>query len=304
MTMAANNKKAVSVSLGSASRDKRVEIELLGKSVVMERLGTDGDPQRATTLFTALDGRVDALGVGGIDLWVELAGKRYPLYAAQKMVRGVANTPVVDGTGLKNTLERHVVRNLVSQLGSEYAKGRVLLTAAVDRYGMTQSFYEAGYEVVCADFMFSLGIPIPIRSLKRLKQVGRLALPVVGRFPISFIYPTGDKQESIVPRYERWYQWANVIAGDCHYIKRHMPDDLEGKVIVTNTTTGDDMEAFRARGVRHVMTTTPRIEGRSFGTNMLEAALTAIAEKNRPLETQELQALLDQLDIQPSVHTL
>jgi hypothetical protein len=28
-----------------------------------------------------------------------------------------------------------------------------------------------------------------------------------------------------------------VIAGDCHYITRYMPDDLEGKVIVTNTTT-------------------------------------------------------------------
>lgn len=297
-------KKAVSVSLGSSSRDKGVEIDLLGQPVIMERIGTDGDAQRAETLFTALDGRVDALGVGGIDLWVELAGRRYPLHAAHKLVRGVRQTPVVDGTGLKNTLERHVVRRLVAELGDEYAQGRVLLTAAVDRYGMTQSFYEAGYDVVCADLMFSLGIPIPIRKLSTLKRVGRLALPVVGRFPISFIYPMGDKQEQIEPRYERWYAWADVIAGDCHYIKRHMPDDMEGKIIVTNTTTDSDMEAFRKRGVRYVMTTTPRLDGRSFGTNVLEAALTAVAGKKRPLSVEELDETLAQLDIQPSVHRL
>ncbi len=297
-------KKAVSISLGSASRDKRIDVALLGHKVTMERIGTNGDAQKAATLFTALDGRVDALGVGGIDLWVELAGARYPLHAAHKMVTGVRQTPVVDGTGLKNTLERHVVRNLVRELGDEYATGRVLLTAAVDRYGMTLSFFEAGYEVVCGDFMFSLGIPVPIRSLDGLKRLGRLALPIVGRLPLSFIYPTGEKQEAIVPRHERWYDWANVIAGDCHYIKRHMPDRLDGKVIVTNTTTDEDMEAFRQRGVRYVMTTTPRMDGRSFGTNMLEAAMTAVAEKGRALTYDELQEMLEQLTIQPSVNRL
>lgn len=298
------DKKAVSISLGGSGRDKRVAVTLLGQQVEMERLGTDGDAQKAATLFTALDGRVDALGVGGIDLWVELAGERYPLHAAQKMVRGVTKTPVVDGTGLKNTLERHVVSSLVAELGEEYASGRVMLTAAVDRYGMTLSFFEAGYDVVCADLMFSLGIPVPIRTLENLKRLGRIALPVVGRFPISFIYPTGEKQEAVIPRYQRWYEWANVIAGDCHYIKRHMPDDLAGKVIVTNTTTDADMEAFRQRGVKYVMTTTPRIEGRSFGTNMLEAALTAAAGKGRPLTYDELDALIGEIDIRPTVHQL
>jgi hypothetical protein len=152
--------------------------------------------------------------------------------------------------------------------------------------------------------MFALGIPIPIHTLKGLKRLGAAALPLVGRFPLSMIYPTGEKQDEIVPRYEKWYAWAEIIAGDCHYIKRHMPDDLDGKVIVTNTTTENDMEAFRARGVTHVMTTTPRIEGRSFGTNMLEAALTSVASKQRPLKRKELSTLLNQLKIEPTVHSL
>jgi hypothetical protein len=118
------------------------------------------------------------------------------------------------------------------------------------------------------------------------------------------LYPLGDKQDEIIPKFTKWYQWADVIAGDCHFIKRHMPDDLRGTVIVTNTTTPADMELFRQRGVEYVMTTTPVLNGRSFGTNMMEAALTAIAGHNRPLTNDELQALIDRLDLKPTLHHL
>lgn len=297
-------KTAVSVSLGSSKRDKKVEVELLGEKVTIERRGTDGDISAATALFSELDGKVDALGVGGIDLWIEMEGRKYPLHAAHKLVKGVSKTPVVDGSGLKNTLEYGVMDALVGALGDEYGSGRVMLTAAVDRYGMTLAFFEKGYEVVCADLMFALDIPIPVRSLSGLKRLGKMLLPIVGRLPISVLYPTGDKQDEIIPKFTKYYDWATVIAGDCHYIKRHMPNDLSGKVIVTNTTTPSDMEAFKERGVRYVLTTTPQLEGRSFGTNMMEAALTAIAGKGRPLSNEELMGMLRDMDLQPMVHDL
>ena len=86
--------------------------------------------------------------------------------------------------------------------------------------------------------------------------------------------------------------------------KQHMSADLAGKVIVTNTTTEKDMVLFRERGVRYVMTTTPVLNGRSFGTNMMEAALTALAGKGRPLTHTELDELIDQLDLKPTLHDL
>src|SRR3989304_9931627 len=36
-------KRAVSISLGSSTRNKAVEVELLGEMVSIERVGTDGD---------------------------------------------------------------------------------------------------------------------------------------------------------------------------------------------------------------------------------------------------------------------
>ena len=297
-------KKAVSVSLGHSDRDKEVEVELYGEKVHIERRGTDGDVERATALFEELDGQVDALGVGGIDLWAEMGDYRIPVTAARKMVENVKQTPVVDGSGLKNTLERQAAQVLVDSLGPSYRSGRVMHTLAVDRFGLALGFFDLGYDTVCADLMFMVGVPIPIRSLKSLTRLGRTLGPIIARLPISMLYPTGEKQEEIVPKFTQYYDWATVIAGDCHLIKSHMPDDLSGKVIVTNTTTEKDMELFRQRGVQHVLTTTPVLNGRSFGTNMLEAALTAVADKGRPLTHDELTEMLVELDLKPTLNTL
>ncbi len=61
-------KRAVSISIGSSKRDKAVEITLLGERVRIERIGTDGDMKKAAALYTEMDGKVDAFGVGGADL--------------------------------------------------------------------------------------------------------------------------------------------------------------------------------------------------------------------------------------------
>jgi hypothetical protein len=57
------------------------------------------------------------------------------------------------------------------------------------------------------------------------------------------------------------------------------------KIIATNTTTAADVELFREAGIKYLVTSTPVLEGRSFGTNMMEAALIAASGKGRALTT-------------------
>jgi len=299
-------KRAVSISIGSSKRNKAVEVTLLGEKVSIERIGTDGDMEAAALKFQELDGKVDAFGVGGADLGALVDGKWFPLYSVQPMVRFVKKTPLVDGGGLKNTLENKAPAFLDKKIG-EYINSRgrkVLVTVGMDRWGLSKSFVEAGYETIFGDFMFGLELPIAIRKLNRLKMLGNLLMPIVGRLPFEWIYPTGEKQEKRTPKWGKYYEWATVIAGDCHYIKRFMPDDLKGKVIVTNTTTPEDVEVFRKAGVKYLVTTTPVLDGRSFGTNMMEAALVAISGKGRPLTWPELNEMLDKLGFEPQLQEL
>jgi hypothetical protein len=299
-------KRAVSISIGSSKRDKAVVVTMLGESVQIERLGTDGDMEAAALKYKELDGKVDAFGVGGADLGLMVDNKWYPLYSVRPMVRYVKRTPIVDGVGLKNTLENKAADFLDAKLGQYIQKmgKKAFVVSGADRWGMSVGFIDAGYTCVFGDIMFGLSIPIALHSARQLKTLAAILMPLAGRLPFSWVYPTGEKQEIRIPKYEKYYRWATVVAGDCHYIKRHMPDDMRGKVVVTNTTTPEDVSLFKQCGVKYLVTTTPVLEGRSFGTNMMEAALIAISGKGRPLTHDEYSEMLDKLAFEPQLQEL
>ena len=134
-------RRAVSVSLGSSSRDHAVNADIAGTAVRLERIGTDGDLEKAARLLRDLDGKVDALGLGGADLGFNFGGRRYPLHSILKITRGVEKTPLVDGTGLKAAMEGRAAAFLEERLGRFVGEKRVLLTSAVDRWEMARSFF-------------------------------------------------------------------------------------------------------------------------------------------------------------------
>jgi hypothetical protein len=171
-------KRAVSISIGSSKRDKAVEVDLLGDKVSIERIGTDGDMEKAAQLYRELDGTVDAFGVGGADLGVMVADKWYPLYSVQSMVRFIKKTPVVDGAGLKNTLEYRIAPFIEAKIGDYVKEKKAFVTLGVDRWGMTKSFIDAGYECIFGDLMFGLGLPFSVRSEASLKRLAALMMPV------------------------------------------------------------------------------------------------------------------------------
>jgi hypothetical protein len=299
-------KRAVSISIGSSKRNKAVEVELLGEKISIERIGTDGDMEKAAQLYKELDGTVDAFGVGGADLGILVENKWYPIHSVQSLIRFIEKTPVVDGTGLKNTLENRLGPFIDTKIGDYvHTMGKkAFVVGGVDRWGMAKSFVDSHYEVIFGDLMFILGLPIEVRSLNSLKRLAALLAPVVSRLPFEWVYPTGEKQEKRIPKWGKYYNWGTVIAGDCHYVKRHMADSLPGKVIATNTTTREDTEFFRQAGIKYLVTSTPVLEGRSFGTNMMEAALIAASGKGRKLSLDELNQMLDQLGFEPQLQEL
>ncbi|WP_114312459.1 quinate 5-dehydrogenase [Thermus caldifontis] len=291
-------KRVVSVSLGSSRRDSVAEVELLGEKVLLERRGTDGDFQKALRLIAQLDGEVDAIGLGGIDLYLWAGGRRYTIRDAQRLKDAARKTPVVDGSGLKHTLERRAVAQLAGLIN--WKETKVLLPSAVDRFGLAEALHEAGAKVLYGDFIFALGLPIPLYSLSFLQKLASLLLPLLTQLPFQLLYPTGEKQEKrVVDWRSRYYLWADLVAGDWHYIKRHMPDAMEGKTVLTNTTTEEDVAFLRERGVRRLITTTPRLNGRSFGTNVMEALLVALA--GRELGEEEYLRYIDLLGLAPQV---
>jgi len=296
--------RVVGVSLGSATRDHHVELTLLGRRVIAERVGVENLAAYRRRL-QELDGRVDVIGIGGADLALAAGNRVYPIRDVARLVEGI-RTPVVDGSGLKSLLEKHLILQVLPRdYGVDFRGRRVLQVVAVDRYGMAEAFTQAGAEVRFGDLMFGLGIPVLLRGLATIRIVAAILLPVVTRLPFTWVYPTGSKQEKITPKFGRAYRWAEVLAGDFHFIRRFMPDDLSGRIVFTNTLTAIDVEELRRRGVRMIVTPSPNLGGRSFGTNVVQAILVAVSGR-RPetLTPQDYLRLMEQVGFRPRVEIL
>lgn len=300
-------KEVVSVSIGSSSRDHVVEIELLGEEFRIRREGHDGDLDRAAARFAELDGTVDAMGMGGIDGYLRADGRKYFFRDAKRLVKDVHETPVLDGSGLKGPVEGSTIEYLQREHGVSLAGKKVLMTSAVDRWGMAEALQNAGAEQRFGDLFYALDLPIIIKRWGSLRVLVRLLTPIVAQLPFSVLYPTGEKQDEtskVNPTAGKLYTWADVIAGDWQYVRKYMPPDMRGKWIITNTTTAADVELCRERGVELLVTSTPRLSGRSFGTNVIEATMVALDGAKGELAPERYRELLDQVRFKPDVQWL
>jgi hypothetical protein len=299
-------KRVVSVSLGSSGRDHHARVTFMGEEFDISRIGTDGKLDVAIAKVRELDGHVDAIGLGGIDVYLYAGRHRYALRDGLRMLEAAKTTPVVDGSGLKNTLEREAVRFMQQELGIDLRGRHVLMVSALDRFGMAQALVDSGADVLFGDFIFALDKDMPVRDLHEFERMAEKYLPDACKLPFQFFYPTGKKQEKPPePKYPQYYEQAEIIAGDFHFMRQFMPERLDGKIILTNTVTQANVDELAARGVKLLVTTTPDIAGRSFGTNVLEAALLALLGKRwSDVVPADYERLLKELNLKPRVVAL
>lgn len=299
-------KKIVSVSLGSSTRDHSARVNLMGEDFEISRVGTDGKLDAAIAKVKELDGHVDAIGLGGIDVYLYAGKHRYALRDGLRLLEAAKVTPAVDGSGLKNTLEREAVRFMQNELGIDLRGKHVLMVSALDRFGMAQALVDAGADVLFGDFIFALDLDKPVRGLREFEELAEKYLPDACKLPFQFFYPTGKKQEKPPePKYPQYYEEAEIIAGDFHFMRQFMPDRLDGKIVLTNTVTPANVDELKARGVKMLVTTTPDFGGRSFGTNVIEAALLALLGKKwSDVTPEDYERVLHELDLKPRVVNL
>ena len=300
-------KEVVSVSIGSSKRDHEVELDLLGEHFTIRREGYDGDFEKAAARFAELDGTVAAMGMGGIDGYLRADGRKYFFRDAKRLVEGVHTTPVVDGSGLKGPVEGSTIEYLQRVHGIDFTGKKTLMTSAVDRWGMAEALQNAGTEQWFGDLFYALDVPIIIKRWNSLRTLVHLLTPIVVQLPFSLLYPTGESQNETPksnPKATELYAWADIIAGDWLYVRKYMPEDMHGKWIITNTTTASDVRLCRERGVELLVTSTPRLDGRSFGTNVIEATMVALDGASGELAPERYRELLDSVGFTPDVRWL
>jgi hypothetical protein len=149
---------------------------------------------------------------------------------------------------------------------------------------MTEELLKFTNNIIFGDLIFADIVSWPIKNKWLFDMIAHLYLSyIMPNMKFEDLYPTGKKQEEITGKHEKYLAWADVIVGDWHMIRRNLPranhDLLKEKIIITNTKTDEDIKLLKARNVGMLITYTPKIDNRSFGTNVLEGILVAILKK-------------------------
>jgi len=303
-------KKVLSISVGSSSRDHTTRHVFLDQECELSRQGTDGDFEKAVQRYYDLDGKVDAFGVGGAEFFLKVADKKYYFRDVKRIREAIRVSKVGDGNGVKGLLEKRAFTALEKHLNDKENKTLkglpALQTTAVDRYGMGEAMVNAGLDVTFGDFMFALGMPFALKTLASVRLLAAILLPVITQLPYTWLYPLGAEQDKPPqPRWTKYYQQSQVLTGDFLQIRQYMPDDLTGKIVVTNTTTSKNVEELKKRNLHILVTVTPRLEGRSFGTNVMEATLLALMDKPQSQVTEaDFLDLVERIPLMPNIEVL
>ncbi|MCL2379796.1 MAG: quinate 5-dehydrogenase [Coriobacteriia bacterium] len=298
----------MSISLGSSARNHQSEVQLGDQHFIIRREGTDGDFALLKQRLIELDAnpQVCAIGLGGTDLFLNAAGRTYHIREMKPLVRLVENKALVDGSGLKGIVEADTIRYLCDA-GLRFAGKRALVTSAVDRWGLAMALNEAGADTDYGDLYYILGIRAILSNERMLTRAVRLLGPIAVRLPFSWLYPSAADHKSQTVRHQwtdKLYHNYDIVAGDYKYVAKYMPPDLDDVWVITNTTTPKDVDFLRSRGVSKLVTTTPRLDGRSLGTNAMEALLVAAAGKKAALAPEHYLQLLAEYNLHPSIQDL
>ncbi|MFH2019994.1 MAG: quinate 5-dehydrogenase [archaeon] len=274
-------KRIIGISLASSSRDHKATIKIGKDNFSLERYGTDGDFKKARDLFLRYDDKASAFGLGGIDFYLGI-NKMHKMHAAWNLTNGL-KTPVFDGSGIKESIDTNSLEILSKKI--DFSTKKIFMVCACNRKGMAKYLEHKAGEIIYGDFMFGLKIPLAVRNLTMGEFLADMVLPIATRLPYKYLYPL--KKKKTQSKFQKYFDWADIIAGDFHYINRYS-NALHKKIVITTTITKPDIDSMRKKGASLLVITTPNLNGRSFGSNLIEALLYAKFGKDYLIHLSEM----------------
>lgn len=300
-------KRILAIHLGEG--DASTVVSFLGHQVEICRLGCAGDVATACSAIQAHDGKVDAISLEGmpLELRLGLASREHSqgaiLAAAAKL------TPVVDGGGIRGWLERWGVMLADRAQPGIFAEKHILMVPGLNHTHLAQALERHSPAVRYADPVVYFGLPAfsVVATRRTLEQGAATTVEQLKDAPFRRVTPQVGIPRT--PRATAPFKWADVLAGDIGAICRYAPSRLEGKTVVVECASEEDVDEMRRRGVSIVVTLMPALDGRGdLGTEsaaVLEGLLVALRPNpDLPLTENTYLDLVADMNWTPAVRYL
>jgi predicted amino acid dehydrogenase len=300
-------KKIAVIHLGTESSTET--IHFIDQEVEITYSGCRGETEEAKRLIQKYDGRVDAIALDGLPARLELGSAREVHETGHKLPALAQKTPVVDGRGIRDGLERWGVILADRAQPGIFSQKRVLMVPGLNHNGLAGSLARHGTEIRYADPTVYYALPpLPLVGSRRtLSQAAPRTVAQLSSAPFRRLRPVPG--EPGTPRSENPFDWADVLAGDIGAIRRYAPANLKRKTIVVESATEADCDDLRERGASFLVTLMPPFQADTVMGNrpaaVVEAVLVAArTDVDSPLTEDTYLDLLAELDWTPEIVTL
>ncbi|HSN83728.1 MAG TPA: hypothetical protein VLS88_14185 [Polyangiales bacterium] len=243
--------------------------------------GCGRDLERARALVRDHDGQVDAIGLDGIPMDLELGDAHRRYQPGREVAAAAQTTPVVDGGGVRAGLERWSVVLADRAEPGIFSQKRVLMVPGINHVGLAQALGRLSPRVEYYDPEMFFGLPdVPgVGSEETLGTADAPTLEALKDAPIDQISPPAQADGR---RATPHFRWADVIAGDVAAIRHFAPMDLRKKTIVVPSASSEDMADFRSRGASILVTLMPSLDPATamarYAAALIEAVFVALRD--------------------------
>ncbi|MCC7478603.1 hypothetical protein IT575_09135 [bacterium] len=295
------------LSLLAAPEQRSGSAELPGGRVEWDIYPSPANLEYVSRQLPELLERYDAVALQGIVSSFRIAGRRYqydPVWQLLDLDRHYAR--VSDGSGLRNVLERFLIAEALKEVGPQVRGKRILVLCGLSRYGAAEVLSGVSDKLTFGDLLYGYRLGIPIQGFKSFVNAAPQLVQMVSATPAQWFWPSTRSGRPWTPRYRSYFRRSDVIVGDLPYFERYAPSRLSGKTLFVTLNSESELDFFRRRGARCVVSLTPVIDGQYMPLAVLGAALKLQA-RGRSFEELEafylarLQQMVREHKLAPSV---
>jgi len=303
-------KRVVHISLGASRDDYEFQTSFLGHPFHIQRLGADGDLEKAADLLLKWNRRADAIGLGSIKLPYTLGAVTAIERETEELQKLASqmHTPVTTGAALRTVVHEWAIRHLQFKFGNNYFNNaRVLFFSGLEQAKLAQVLSEFTENLFFADPILEHGIPRLLNSYRDLElyadKLHQALEWIPGKQLSRMAQPLRNWNERIL---RGAIQRASIVAipyfGFYRYAEKCSRKELEGKIILTSTAYQDRVALLAERGVQTIIDTTPQILERVVSISVLEAmAIVALRKQTYQITDDDLLEIICEQRMEPRV---
>lgn len=265
--------------------------------------------ERARAIVAHYDGKVDAIALEGMPTQLKLANFTRSHPDSARIRELATQTPVVDGSGVRDGLERWAIMLADRAQPGIFAEKYILMVPGLNHNGLIEEIVKHSPVIRYADPFIFFNLPdFPgVGSKQTLEQAAAPTLEQLTHLPLKRVHPRAGTPHA--HRAETPFQHADLLVGEIGAIRRYAPQDLKRKTIVVEYATEEDLADLHTRGASIVVTLMPGLGDKGalgeLPASVVEAIFVACrADANLPLSEDTYLDLMADLDWTPHVRYL